>query len=642
MKLYIFLGLVLLSLVNTYSININTCATTTVLSVNGGSYDLTQDINTDSTTCLAITGDNVNLDCHGYTLTGNKSIDSTGIYLSSSGSNPTIENCKIEQFRRGIDVRPVGTLTIDNVTIFNNTEGIYIDGTIGSINNSNFSENENWDYQREDAGTNCNTIIENTVGSGGYPIALYNSTVFLSNQIFSYLDLCNADNSILNNISLIGSSAYKNNRIDIDSSENIQLYNINSSNNLEGIYIRNSNNVTLENITTNQNAYVGLGGFTHQLNLRNIISQNNGPGYYYGIDYYVEGSNFDINFCTTPFQNVSTQNGLVQMYNSTTSLSNQIFGTLALCNSNNHILENITINGEFSLENVNNSNFTNIISFQSMNFDTIENNYFNTIPGFSLFYSNSNSFHNVNGPVRVWGSDFNSIDTLTIDSETYGVQISSNSNYNNVSNMGINNISGTGIYISSDSNRVVNGTIQGGTNGLQISSDYNTIVDVSISGNDYGLYFLSSDYNTVINSSIFNSSLAGLYIFSSSSNNVLTNNYFSNTNNVLLTTASNNVLNTTFSSNQNILGYIGFGGNFWGYPNGTGFSQTCDDVNEDNICDSPYNIGGTNNVDSLPLAGDGFLIIGPGTENSVNSLFPLGGFLSTLLSFFILFLYLGF
>lgn len=44
-------------------------------------------------------------------------------------------------------------------------------------------------------------------------------------------------------------------------------------------------------------------------------------------------------------------------------------------------------------------------------------------------------------------------------------------------------------------------------------------------------------------------------------------------------------------------------GNFWANPEGTGFSQTCPDVNGDGICDKRY-ILDANNIDYLPLAKD--------------------------------------
>ena len=42
------------------------------------------------------------------------------------------------------------------------------------------------------------------------------------------------------------------------------------------------------------------------------------------------------------------------------------------------------------------------------------------------------------------------------------------------------------------------------------------------------------------------------------------------------------------------------GGNYWGHPAGTGFSETNPDVNKDGICDRPYSFSG--NSDLYPLA----------------------------------------
>ena len=51
------------------------------------------------------------------------------------------------------------------------------------------------------------------------------------------------------------------------------------------------------------------------------------------------------------------------------------------------------------------------------------------------------------------------------------------------------------------------------------------------------------------------------------------------------------------------------GGNIWGNPDGTGFSQTCVDTNKDGICDSNYTLD-PGNVDYLPLT-----ILPPPTGN---------------------------
>ncbi|MBA7643432.1 hypothetical protein ES703_51158 [subsurface metagenome] len=108
------------------------------------------------------------------------------------------------------------------------------------------------------------------------------------------------------------------------------------------------------------------------------------------------------------------------------------------------------------------------------------------------------------------------------------------------------------------------------------------------------------------NSYIENSTLYGIYFQHESTNlpeyNLVYNNFFNNTINYYNTTSLTNYFNTTLTSGTNILGGPWIAGNYWAHPNGTGFSETCTDVDPfDGICDSPYNIENSGNYDYLPL-----------------------------------------
>lgn len=98
------------------------------------------------------------------------------------------------------------------------------------------------------------------------------------------------------------------------------------------------------------------------------------------------------------------------------------------------------------------------------------------------------------------------------------------------------------------------------------------------------------------------------------SNGSLYNNYFNNTNN----TAFDETLifnveddegeeplftwNITKTEGKNIANGPYLGGNFWGLPDGTGFSQTHEDADGDGFCDVPYNVTEDGlNVDYFPL-----------------------------------------
>jgi len=61
-----------------------------------------------------------------------------------------------------------------------------------------------------------------------------------------------------------------------------------------------------------------------------------------------------------------------------------------------------------------------------------------------------------------------------------------------------------------------------------------------------------------------------------------------------------NTWNITKQLESNILGGEYLGGNAWLKPDGTGFSQTCEDDDFDGICDQEFQID-ANNIDYLPL-----------------------------------------
>jgi len=109
-----------------------------------------------------------------------------------------------------------------------------------------------------------------------------------------------------------------------------------------------------------------------------------------------------------------------------------------------------------------------------------------------------------------------------------------------------------------------------------------------------------STSNSLINNTATNNEV-GLVI-NQSSDNCIYNNYFNNTNNVLVeNTQSQNIWNTTKTEGTNIVAGPFIGGNYWAYPNGTGFGQVCEDVDKDGICDLPYDIAG-DSFDYLPLS----------------------------------------
>jgi hypothetical protein len=106
---------------------------------------------------------------------------------------------------------------------------------------------------------------------------------------------------------------------------------------------------------------------------------------------------------------------------------------------------------------------------------------------------------------------------------------------------------------------------------------------------------------------IQNNSDIGVYIGTSTTephhHHLIYNNIFNNTNNFYFYEASPspNYWNTTITQGTNIVGGPYIGGNYWGKPDGTGYSDTCNDTNADGFCDDPYVLA-ENNTDYLPIA----------------------------------------
>lgn len=206
-------------------------------------------------------------------------------------------------------------------------------------------------------------------------------------------------------------------------------------------------------------------------------------------------------------------------------------------------------------------------------------------------------------------------------SENPGIFLSESS-FNQIENNTVVNCS-EGILISwlSSANTVRNnilayndrGILLGGQGGNSISSN-------TISYNNIGIWFCSdSSGNLVTNNKVEQNKKYGVYIkqvteVPYTKTNQLYNNMFNNTINLCNITSNFYTkkaisggagvilvaLNTTKTSGTNIVGEPYLGGNYWAKPDGTGFSQTCNDWDGDGIGDSTYTIS-VNIIDYLPL-----------------------------------------
>lgn len=260
------------------------------------------------------------------------------------------------------------------------------------------------------------------------------------------------------------------------------------------------------------------------------------------------------------------------------------------------------------------NNENGIVLYSTSNNTLSDNNVSDNSYGLQLSSSNNNilSKNNANSKdwgegIRLYSSNNNTLSENTANSKNYGYGIFLYSSSNNT--LSGNNASssdyGNGISLYSSSNNTLIGNIASNHHlslyygkgiSLDSSSNNNTLIGNTVNSNGHGIDLSYSHKNT-LNGNIVNSNNYGIYLFSSIQNNVY-DNFFNNTNNAY--NDAPNKWNTTKTSGTNIIGGSYLGGNVWATPDGTGFSQTCPDDNDDGICDLQYELD-TYNIDYLPL-----------------------------------------
>jgi parallel beta-helix repeat protein len=169
-------------------------------------------------------------------------------------------------------------------------------------------------------------------------------------------------------------------------------------------------------------------------------------------------------------------------------------------------------------------------------------------------------------------------------------------------NILLNNSCGTYLWCATENeiskNIVTNNGVYGGI--LLASSNFNILSENTVSNNHNGIYIGTSNDNILSSNTVQNSDNLGFFICSRSNRNLVYNNYF-NENKITIKNGIGNAYNTIKTPGINIIGGPYIGGNFWGKPDGTGFSQNAVDRG-DGISDHVYtNITGSIYSDYLPL-----------------------------------------
>jgi len=595
------------------------CTSTIANASDGDIIEMIDFLGDEYTTCINFNGkSNLVFDCLNNLILNQyltQSSLSIGIKLTSASNNNTIRNCNISSFRYGVSLFNSTNNTFDNLIIGNNTSGgIYINRSdnnrFTNIHITNNSDGIDIYGGSNNSFTNVTASYNSVVGI--YAIDTGGQIDF--NTFINVTANYNGDTGISfepsgsatkNNLTNIVASGNVGNGITLLSCNNFILRNVTTNNNsATGMYLQTANNNNLTNVTSNNNVQQGIYLDNSNYNqFTNVTLNDNGQ---YGMD--ITTSNYnnltDFTFYSDgagSLRLTSSSNNILTNINDVDDFSGEKLGILLQTSSNDNILTNITSNNHsadgIKIDSSNNNVLTNII--------TNYNSYFG--PGISLTIASNNTLTNVvakyntNGIKMDTTSQNNTFTNITAnDNIGYGIRITGVS-YNTLTNVTTSNNT-NGIYlISSLYSLFTNIVAENNTNyGLFLSgSNYNNLTNVTSNFNTAdGINFATSNYNMLTNSTISNNIEKGLS-FTDSQNNSIYNNIFNNSLNYYNATDLVNFFNTTLTSGINIVGGNYIGGNYWVYPNGTGYSETC--TNGGNgICDTAYNLDNLN-YDYLPL-----------------------------------------
>lgn len=181
-----------------------------------------------------------------------------GIYLSSIlGSY--FSNITADNNEKGIFISESSNNYFSGLKLSENNYGLSIVSSHDNLIESSFIYENNYSDVEVIAYSNieCNNILNNVIGSGSRNIGYYNSSVNLDGRIFSELILCNADNSLIKNIT-VHASKNKNNLLLLINTDNSVFENINSSSCQRGIHIVSSSGNIFSELKTSYNKDYGV------------------------------------------------------------------------------------------------------------------------------------------------------------------------------------------------------------------------------------------------------------------------------------------------------------------------------------------------------------------------------------------------
>jgi parallel beta-helix repeat protein len=613
LPIFFFFLFLSLSIAKAQEYNISNCS---VLNETGATYYLTQDIiDSNVSTCIDITANNITLDCQGHMIDGTDVDISKGVYINNN--YVTIKNCLLSDWYDSIYVySPYSPYAvIKNTTISSSTDkGIFLTSYNNTIINVTFSNN----YAGLGIYNHNNTVENSSFSGNSYGIYI---------QSGKY-------NTIKNN--RIDSSGIRGIYLALSDSDDNYIYN-NLFNNVNNFGIESGSisywNTTYQigtNIWNSSLGYIGGNLWTNPAN--NGYSDTCVDADYNG-------------FCDNPYT-LATNNtdylpiaktvgqGAPQEYNiSNCSELNETGATYYLTqditNSSawscmNITASNITLDCQGHLIEGSNQEwvggnevpaYTGIMIPDGSDYVVVKNCVLTNWTMGAIWFRGSQT-HILNNTMRANligvhqynGTGYNVIENNTVEESSWVAVWNHIGYYNTYLNNIIINNNATGLHCTNDNNNVFDSNIViNNTIGISFyQSGDNNATNNFISSNDEGIRIYRSSGEIIWNNIIENSSDYGIRLWGDGqlfpANNKIYNNLLNNTNNFWTDSSEMNYFNTTKQSGTRIYSNgTEIGGNYWTNSTGNDYSDTCTDSDTDGFCDDPLVLT-TNNTDYLPLS----------------------------------------
>ena len=235
----------------------------------GDTVRLTASISNCSGHCIDFNdSDGITFDGGNFSIVGDSLYEGYGIYLPKYSNANTIKNCNLSRFRAGIYMIHVSDNWVHDTTSSGNYgEGIaMMYSTNNVVEDCILKDNCHYDfYFVPYLLVDCDNCVRNVTGSGGGMIGFYNETIHLQDMVFAGLYLCSADDSTLENVTIVGTDGRNNNGMRIFSTYNVTLDRVTSSDNFEGIAMYHSTNVHISDSECNNshhyNIFISDGGY---------------------------------------------------------------------------------------------------------------------------------------------------------------------------------------------------------------------------------------------------------------------------------------------------------------------------------------------------------------------------------------------